>query len=167
MVASYTCPLPGITQTCHLGMCPNWELNLQPFAVRDGAPTNWATGPGLGFIFKSEHSMSVKNWIDLKGKEGREEGRREEGRTSECGTPKLTYVVFLGVYHSKLGTEITCLDTGGPAGGGFTTWFWRPGSAMGGLGLASLLSLDPPALQADPSSALQAGLCDRPSVHLS
>ena len=26
--------------TCKLGMCPDWELNPQPFGVWDDAPTN-------------------------------------------------------------------------------------------------------------------------------
>ena len=30
-------------QTCNLGMCPNWELNLLPFCLWDDAPNNWAT----------------------------------------------------------------------------------------------------------------------------
>lgn len=28
--------------TCTLGVCPGWDLNLQPFGARD-APTNGAT----------------------------------------------------------------------------------------------------------------------------
>ena len=27
-------------QTCNLGMCPDWESNLQTFGVWDDAPTN-------------------------------------------------------------------------------------------------------------------------------
>ena len=27
-------------QTCSLGMCPDWELNLQPFGLQDNAPIN-------------------------------------------------------------------------------------------------------------------------------
>ena len=33
-------------QTYNLGMCPDWELNLQPFKVWDNTPTNWASQPG-------------------------------------------------------------------------------------------------------------------------
>lgn len=29
----------------------NWESNLRPFGIWDGAPTNWATHPGFNFIF--------------------------------------------------------------------------------------------------------------------
>ena len=34
-------------QTWSLGMCPDRELNPQPFDVKDNAPTNWATWLGL------------------------------------------------------------------------------------------------------------------------
>lgn len=27
-------------QTCNLGMCPNWDLNLHPFGESDNAPTS-------------------------------------------------------------------------------------------------------------------------------
>ena len=31
---------PTGDQTCNLGMCPGWELNLQPFGLYDNTPTN-------------------------------------------------------------------------------------------------------------------------------
>ena len=34
---------PTRDQTCNSGTCPDWELNLWPFSLRDDAPTNWAT----------------------------------------------------------------------------------------------------------------------------
>ena len=37
--------LPG-DQTCSLGLCPNQELNPQPFGVWGAAPTNGAAWPG-------------------------------------------------------------------------------------------------------------------------
>ena len=41
--------------TCNLGMCPDWESNLQTFGAWDDAPVNWATLPGakvfLFFVF--------------------------------------------------------------------------------------------------------------------
>ena len=36
------CILTG-DQTYNLGMCPDRELSLQPFGVRDDSPTSWAT----------------------------------------------------------------------------------------------------------------------------
>ena len=35
-------PVHGPTrdQTCNLGMCPDWETNLQPFDVWKDTPTN-------------------------------------------------------------------------------------------------------------------------------
>ena len=41
--------------TYNLRMCPDLELNLQPFGVENSAPTNWATQPGLAFSFKAEY----------------------------------------------------------------------------------------------------------------
>ena len=40
--------------THNLGVCPDQGLNLQPLGVKDNAPTNWATQPGLYqfFIFQ-------------------------------------------------------------------------------------------------------------------
>ena len=42
-------PVHALTRdwTQNLGMCPDWELNLQPFGVWDEALTNRATQPGL------------------------------------------------------------------------------------------------------------------------
>ena len=37
-IASQKCPTGD--GTCNLGMCPDWELNLQPFGVQNNAPTN-------------------------------------------------------------------------------------------------------------------------------
>ena len=34
-------------QTCNLGMCLDWEPNLQPFGVRDNAPTE----PGQDVLY--------------------------------------------------------------------------------------------------------------------
>ena len=41
LVASRICPTEA--GTSNLGMCPDWELNPQPFAVWDDAPTNSVT----------------------------------------------------------------------------------------------------------------------------
>ena len=30
----------------NLGMCPDWDLNLQPFGVQDDSPASQATQPG-------------------------------------------------------------------------------------------------------------------------
>ena len=38
--------------TCNPGMCPDWELNLQPFGVPDNALNYWATQPGHAFAFE-------------------------------------------------------------------------------------------------------------------
>ena len=43
-----TCAWTG-DWTCNSGMCPDRELNLQPFGVLDDAPTNWATGQGISW----------------------------------------------------------------------------------------------------------------------
>ena len=44
---------PPWDQACSLGMCPDWELNLQPFGILDNIPTNQATQPGPShYIFK-------------------------------------------------------------------------------------------------------------------
>ena len=40
------CTLTG-DGTHNLGMCPDWELNPQPFGVQDDATSNWAAQPGL------------------------------------------------------------------------------------------------------------------------
>ena len=42
-------PIHALTSdwTCYLGMCPDWDLNMQPFGVWDDAPTSWTTWPGL------------------------------------------------------------------------------------------------------------------------
>ena len=42
---------PTDDQTCNPGMCPAWDLNLQPFVLQVDSPTNWATGPGLDNFF--------------------------------------------------------------------------------------------------------------------
>lgn len=36
--------------TCNLGLCPDLELHPWPFDVRDNAPTNWATRPGISSL---------------------------------------------------------------------------------------------------------------------
>ena len=43
---------PTRDRTHNLHMCPDQELNLQPFVVQDDVPINWATRPGQAlFIF--------------------------------------------------------------------------------------------------------------------
>ena len=37
--------------TCKPGMCPDRELNLQPFGAQEDAPTNGATWPGMPIHF--------------------------------------------------------------------------------------------------------------------
>ena len=46
-------PVHALTRnwTHNLGMCPDQELNLQPFGVQDNAPTNSATWPGQLLVF--------------------------------------------------------------------------------------------------------------------
>ena len=41
-------PIHSLTrdQTHNLGLCPDWELNLQPFGVWNNAPINWTTWQG-------------------------------------------------------------------------------------------------------------------------
>ena len=46
LVASHMLP-PNRDATCHLGMCPDQELNPQSVGVWDDAPINWATQTGL------------------------------------------------------------------------------------------------------------------------
>ena len=51
LVASHMCPKQGY----NLGICPDWELNLQSFGLQDDTPTSWATPPRAGlciFIHK-------------------------------------------------------------------------------------------------------------------
>ena len=48
---------PHMAWTHSLGMCPDWEFNLQPAGVWENTPTNWATWPWLGYI--SEWLMSL------------------------------------------------------------------------------------------------------------
>ena len=43
---------PTRDETCNLVMCPNWRFNIRPLGVRDDAPTNWATQPGLQRVLK-------------------------------------------------------------------------------------------------------------------
>ena len=38
--------------THNLGMCPEWDSNLQPFGVQDNVPINWATQPGINNFYK-------------------------------------------------------------------------------------------------------------------
>ena len=48
--------------TQNLGMCPDWESNLQPFGVRDDAPTNWDTLASVRrcfFLFIIIFSVSI------------------------------------------------------------------------------------------------------------
>ena len=40
-----TCPSPG-NLVCHPGMCPDWELNQQPFALQSGAQSTEPHQPG-------------------------------------------------------------------------------------------------------------------------
>ena len=48
-------PLRTMTwdRTCDLGMCPDWELNPQPFGAMDDAPISWATPPKPYVTFDS------------------------------------------------------------------------------------------------------------------
>ena len=39
------CTHPNQGSNPNLGMCPDWESNLQPFSVQDYAPTNQTTQP--------------------------------------------------------------------------------------------------------------------------
>ena len=50
---------PNGNQTHSPGMCPDEELNPQPFDERKDAPTNWSTQPGFGMHFK---------WRQIKSK---------------------------------------------------------------------------------------------------
>lgn len=46
--------LPGAPTgdgTCNLDMCPDLELNLQPFGVLDNTPTNWPIRPQLVCLY--------------------------------------------------------------------------------------------------------------------
>ena len=54
-------PMRALTgdQTCNLGMCPDWELNLQPFGVWDNNPTNWANLLGQANCLLKEWSVSI------------------------------------------------------------------------------------------------------------
>ena len=46
---------------CNLGTLPDWELNLQPFGVWDGAPTDWATQPGLDrFLYCASEDLAME-----------------------------------------------------------------------------------------------------------
>ena len=45
LIASWTCP--SWDRTCNLGMCPDWESNLQYFGIWEDTPSNWATWLGL------------------------------------------------------------------------------------------------------------------------
>ena len=53
---------PG--QAYNLGMCPDWELNLQSFGVWDNTPTGWATRPGLYLIFMSKRMAMLGSTYD-------------------------------------------------------------------------------------------------------
>ena len=44
-------------QTYNLSMCPDWELNLQPFGVRDNTPTKPA-GQGSTCFFNLYNSSA-------------------------------------------------------------------------------------------------------------
>ena len=48
--------------THHLGMCPNWKSNPQPFGVWDNASTNWATQPGYKSL-----SLTLVSWRGFWG----------------------------------------------------------------------------------------------------
>ena len=55
---------PTRDQTRNLGMCPDWQLNSQPFAVQDDAPTNWANWPGQKGVLKREFPPSNSKMHD-------------------------------------------------------------------------------------------------------
>ena len=44
VVASHTPPTGHLA--CHPGMCPDWELNQQPFGSQAGAPSTEPHQPG-------------------------------------------------------------------------------------------------------------------------
>ena len=52
---------PTRDQTHSLGMCPDWESNLQPFGLQDDAPTNWATlaKPAMFTFKKTVHADAI------------------------------------------------------------------------------------------------------------
>ena len=43
------CTLTG-NRTCHLGVCPDWGSNPQPFGALDGTPVRWATHSGPDYF---------------------------------------------------------------------------------------------------------------------
>ena len=51
--------IPTRDWTCNLRICPDWELNPQPFSVLDDAPTSWATQPGWGGNY---YLLSFQKW---------------------------------------------------------------------------------------------------------
>ena len=57
--------IPTGDRTLNLGMCPDRELNLQPFGVWDDAPINRATWPGLNRFFFFKPGMYVSQQIQL------------------------------------------------------------------------------------------------------
>ena len=47
------------------GMCPDWELSLQPFGAQDNAPTNWATPATVSTIaLKACISVTYKTYLE-------------------------------------------------------------------------------------------------------
>ena len=50
---------PTRDQTYSLGMCPDWNLNLQPFGVWDDAPTIWAIWPRPYLLYWQEPTHQV------------------------------------------------------------------------------------------------------------
>ena len=56
-------------RTHNLGMCPEREMNLQSFCVRDNIPTNWAPGQSSSVIFliyfKVTHSLAIISFLSF------------------------------------------------------------------------------------------------------
>ena len=58
--------------TRSLGMCPDQELNLQPFDAWDDVPTHWATWPGPKSCFLRKrlaslfYAPNIWHWVSLK-----------------------------------------------------------------------------------------------------
>ena len=54
--------LPG-DLACIPGMCPDWELNQQPFGLQAGAHSTEPQQPGLFFSFKTDIYSFPNIWI--------------------------------------------------------------------------------------------------------
>ena len=54
---------PPRNQTHNPGMCPDWELNQQPFGLQAGAHSTEPQQPGLFFSFKTDIYSFPNIWI--------------------------------------------------------------------------------------------------------